>query len=113
MPIPMHAPASVPARTLIVLMACAVSALAQEPVLLDGKPVRMIANDKVTLAVRSEGGAMVRLVLNDDPAAVNLSMLSLNKDAPIPPAIAVPSDGRVVAIPQVGGLHHQYERQAA
>jgi hypothetical protein len=42
----MHAPASVPARTLIVLMACAVSALAQEPVLLDGKPVPMIANDK-------------------------------------------------------------------
>jgi hypothetical protein len=71
MPIPMHAPASVPARTLIVLMAGAVLALAQEPVLLDGKPVRMIANDKVTLAVRSEGGAMVRLVLNDDPAAVN------------------------------------------
>ena len=71
MPIPMHAPGSVPARTLIVLLACAASALAQEPVLLDGKPVRMIANDKVTLAVRSEGGAMVRLVLNDDPAAVN------------------------------------------
>jgi len=71
MPIPMHAPASVPARTLIVLLACAVSLLAQAPVLLDGKPVLMIANDKVTLAVRSEGGAMVRLVLKDDPATVN------------------------------------------
>jgi hypothetical protein len=71
MPIPMPARASVPARTVIVLLACAVSALAQEPVLLDGKPVFMIANDKVTLAVRSEGGAMVRLVLKDDPAAVN------------------------------------------
>jgi hypothetical protein len=71
MPIPMHARASVPARTVIVLLACAVSVLAQEPVLLDGKPVFMIANDKVTLTVRSEGGAMVRLVLKDDPAAVN------------------------------------------
>jgi hypothetical protein len=71
MPIPMHARPSVPARTVIVLLACAVSVLAQEPVLLDGKPVFMIANDKVTLAVRSEGGAMVRLVLKDDPAAVN------------------------------------------
>jgi len=71
MPIPMHARASVPARTVIVLLACAVSVVAQEPVLLDGKPVFMIANDKVTLAVRSEGGAMVRLVMNDDPAAVN------------------------------------------
>jgi putative transposase len=39
--------------------------------------------------------------------------LSLNKDAPIPRPVAVPSDGRVVAIPQVGGLHHHYERRAA
>ena len=39
--------------------------------------------------------------------------LSLNKDAPIPRSIAEPGDGRVVAIPQVGGLHHRYERQAA
>jgi putative transposase len=39
--------------------------------------------------------------------------LSLSKDAPIPRAIAMPSDGPVVAIPQVGGLHHRYERQAA
>jgi transposase InsO family protein len=38
--------------------------------------------------------------------------LSLNKDAPIPRPIAAP-DGRVVAIPQVGGLHHRYPRQAA
>jgi hypothetical protein len=34
-------------------------------------------------------------------------------DAPIPRPIAMPSDGLVVAIPQVGGLHHRYERQAA
>ena len=39
--------------------------------------------------------------------------LSLNKDAPIPRPIVAPGDGRVVAIPQVGGLHHRYERQAA
>jgi transposase InsO family protein len=38
--------------------------------------------------------------------------LSLNKDAPISRPIAAP-DGRVVAIPQVGWLHHRYERQAA
>jgi len=38
---------------------------------------------------------------------------SLNKDAPIPRPIAAPVDGRVVAIPQVGGLHHRYKRQAA
>ena len=39
--------------------------------------------------------------------------LSLNKDAPIPRPIAAPDTGRVVAIAQVGGLHHRYERQAA
>jgi transposase InsO family protein len=38
--------------------------------------------------------------------------LSLQKDAPIPRSIA-PADGSVVAIPQVGGLHHRYERPAA
>jgi putative transposase len=39
--------------------------------------------------------------------------LSLNKDTPIPRPIAALVDGRVVAIPQVGGLHHRYDRQAA
>ena len=39
--------------------------------------------------------------------------LSLNKDAPIHRPIAAPNDGRVLAIPQVGGLPHRYERQAA
>jgi putative transposase len=39
--------------------------------------------------------------------------LSLNKDAPIPRPVAAPGEGRVVAIPQVGGLHHRYERRAA
>jgi putative transposase len=39
--------------------------------------------------------------------------LSLKKDAPLPRAIAAPNNGCVVAIPQVGGLHHRYERQAA
>jgi putative transposase len=39
--------------------------------------------------------------------------LALNKDAPIARRVAVPSEGRVVSIPLVGGLHHRYERQAA
>ena len=39
--------------------------------------------------------------------------LSLNKDAPIPrPAIPL-GQGSIVAIPEVGGLHHRYERRAA
>lgn len=39
--------------------------------------------------------------------------LALNKDAPVARRVAVPSEGRVVSIPLVGGLHHRYERQAA
>ena len=39
--------------------------------------------------------------------------LALSKDAPFPRATSPPSDGAIVAIPQVGGLHHRYERRAA
>ena len=39
--------------------------------------------------------------------------LSLDTDTPIPRPVTPPSDGAVVAIPEVGGLHHRYERRAA
>jgi putative transposase len=39
--------------------------------------------------------------------------LSLDKDPPIPRAIQLPNDGRIVAFPHLGGLHHHYERAAA
>jgi transposase InsO family protein len=39
--------------------------------------------------------------------------LSLNKDAPVSRAVAPPTDGHIVSIPEVGGLHHRYERRAA
>ena len=39
--------------------------------------------------------------------------LSLGKDSPEPRAIQPPEIGSVVAVPQVGGLHHRYERRAA
>ena len=37
--------------------------------------------------------------------------LALDKDAPEPRAVL--HRGEIVAIPQVGGLHHRYERRAA
>jgi len=37
---------------------------------------------------------------------------ALEKDAPLPRPVALPTAGRVVAIPQVGGLPHRYERRA-
>lgn len=39
--------------------------------------------------------------------------LSLGKDTPEPRPIQPPEIGPVVSMPQVGGLHHRYERRAA
>jgi len=40
--------------------------------------------------------------------------LSLAKDAPIPRRAQTSEDGpRIAAFPEVGGLHHRYERRAA
>jgi transposase InsO family protein len=39
--------------------------------------------------------------------------LSLDKDAPIPRAVQPAALARVIELPEVGGLHHRYERRAA
>ena len=39
--------------------------------------------------------------------------LSLNKDCPQPRRMQPPSAGKIVVFPEVGGLHHRYERRAA
>ncbi len=39
--------------------------------------------------------------------------LGLEKGAPTPRRVQVPTEGRVVAFAEVGGLHHRYERRAA
>jgi len=39
--------------------------------------------------------------------------LSLAMDCPHPRAVQPPETGGVIALPEVGGLHHHYERQAA
>ena len=39
--------------------------------------------------------------------------LSLDKDAPVPPAAQPPTCASIVQIPHLGGLHHHYERRAA
>lgn len=39
--------------------------------------------------------------------------LSLGKDSPVPRPVESAKTGEVVALPQVGGLHHRYERLAA
>jgi hypothetical protein len=39
--------------------------------------------------------------------------LGLHKDAPVPRPVQRPATGRIVALREVGGLHHRYERRAA
>jgi putative transposase len=39
--------------------------------------------------------------------------LALRKDTPRPRPVTPPSGGRIVAIPEVGGLHHRFDRIAA
>jgi transposase InsO family protein len=39
--------------------------------------------------------------------------LALEKDAPTPRRVQAPTEGPVIAFPEVGGLHHRYERRAA
>lgn len=39
--------------------------------------------------------------------------LALAKDAPESRVVEKPERGRIVVIPQVGGLHHRYQRRAA
>ena len=38
--------------------------------------------------------------------------LSLGRNAPVEREVEPPEHGKVVAIPQVGGLHHRYRRAA-
>ncbi len=39
--------------------------------------------------------------------------LALDKDAPEPRSVQATEQGRVIEFPEVGGLHHRYERRAA
>jgi hypothetical protein len=58
-------------RISLIVPAFAFSTLAQQQVLPDGTPVHVISNDKLTLAVRIQGGAVVQMLLNDDPNKVS------------------------------------------
>jgi transposase InsO family protein len=39
--------------------------------------------------------------------------MSLDGDAPVSRAVEPPNNGKVVALPRVGGIHHRYARRAA
>jgi hypothetical protein len=90
---------------LLILVSCAGSVLAQSPVVLDGKPALSIANDRLTLGIRTEGGAMVRLVLNDDPAAVNALDATLGHFVCVDGFGPVSAEERAAGLPGHGEAH--------
>jgi putative transposase len=57
----------------------------------------------------------LRRVLKSYMAYYNRSRthMSLNKDPPEPRPVSPASSGHVIAIPEVSGLHHRYDRIAA
>ena len=58
-------------RFTMLVALCVFSTIVQQEQTVDGRPVRVIANDKISLTIRSVGGAMVQLFLNDDPDKLN------------------------------------------
>jgi hypothetical protein len=59
-------------RSAALLAICSAGVLfAQEQPTVDGRAVRIYANDRLTLALRTVGGAMVQLVRADDPDKLN------------------------------------------
>src|SRR5689334_20666419 len=51
--------------------AACIAVKAQEPGTFDGRPVRILSNDKLSLTIRSMGGAMVQLVMKDAADPLN------------------------------------------
>jgi hypothetical protein len=39
--------------------------------------------------------------------------LALQKDTPEPRTVQPPEAGPIISVPEIGGLHHRYERRAA
>jgi hypothetical protein len=82
-----------------------VSVSPQGPTLLDGKPVLVIANDKLTLSIRTDGGSMVRLVLNDDTDAVNPLHTGLGHFVCVDGFGPVSSEEQKAGLPMHGEAH--------
>jgi len=60
------------------------------------------------------GEQHLKNILKDYVNSYNVSRphLSLERNAPTPRSVEPPALGAVVAVPQVGGLHHRYTRAA-
>ena len=58
-------------KALVFILVFCVPCAAQQRVMINGKPVLVISNDKLTLGMHTEGGAMVLMVIKEDPDKVN------------------------------------------
>ena len=65
------------------------------------------------MIVFNEAGARKVMTLYGSYYEQARTHVALDKDAPIPRPVMPPSEGNIVAIAEVGGLHHRYERRAA
>jgi hypothetical protein len=92
-------------RLLLIVATLTGAVFVQDRTLLDGKPVFAIANDKLTLSVRTDGGSMVRLVLNDDRDAVNPLHTSLGHFVCVDGFGPVSSEERSAGLPTHGEAH--------
>ena len=77
------------------------------------EPPRVAAALLDHVIVWSEGGLSRHLRRFADYYHRSRTHLGLQKDTPESRPVQGPGAGRIVAIPEVGGLHHRYERRAA
>ena len=68
---------------------------------------------QANMIVFNEAGLLRLMTLYCSYYERSRTHLSLDKDTPIPRPIMPLGEGAIVAIPEVGGLHHRYERRAA
>jgi len=97
--------ASTLVRLLVIVATLTGTGFVQNRTLVDGKPVVAIANDKLTLSVRTDGGSMVRLVLNDDREAVNPLHTGLGHFVCVDGFGPVSSEERSAGLPMHGEAH--------
>jgi len=73
--------------------------------------IRQECLDHIIYGMKGRCAGLCKVILPS--TSVRGHILALAKDAPESRAVEKPECGRVVAIPQVGGLHHRYQRRAA
>jgi len=118
-------------RICAVLLACAISppppkasarhdgarpgeaGTAQDRAAADRGPVLTIANDKLTLDIRIEGGAMVRLILNDDRGGVNPLHADLGHFVCVDGFGPVSPEERAAGLPGHGEAHRVAWKQVS